>query len=137
MSSPFDDLMAAADAAVLGSYGETEGATLTPRLRSEYSAGAADPERDEMTVTGVYSAGPSEGQMRGSNTGSEMVGAARFSTTAAEFWMTAAQVAAIPYEISTGDLLTMDGQPGAPRFTVSSTQRTDLGDLNLILVREF
>lgn len=134
MPSPFDDLMADVDAAITEVFGEAEGATLRPRLNSQYAARAVDPARPALTVCGIFSAGPESSELRGMSK-HEFQGTTRLSTMTAEFWLSSAQAAAIPYEVAPGDLIEFPCRNGKT-FAIAAIQRTDLGDLNLILAVE-
>lgn len=136
MPSPFDALMAANDAAVMDAFGETEAAILRPRLASQYAARALDPARPECEVAGVFSAAaPADMRIRGNAEG-EYAGTTRLASTAPEFWISPDNVALIPYVVAVGDLILFPCRSGSPVYAVARIQRTDIGDLNLILVSE-
>ena len=134
MASPFDDLDATASAALVAGFGEA--AIIIPRAPAQYVESAGDADRDQHKVQGIFSAGPARVSFRGQSVGVEMVGATQVATAAAEFWMSAEQVAALPYAPKKGDLLVMVDQPGAPKYAVSARQPTDQGDLTLHLLVE-
>lgn len=133
MSSPFDALDAALSHAVLAAFGETEQAMLRPVARSAYAVAASDPSRPARPVRGIFSAAPVETQPKGNAVGGEWSGSTRFSSSAAEFWISAADVAAIPYRIATGDRIEFPGRAGSPAYSVADLHQTSAGDLNLIL----
>ncbi|MBY0400954.1 hypothetical protein K2X89_11705 [Myxococcota bacterium] len=135
MSSPFDALDAALSRVVMDRFGETEGALLRPRTVSQYAGRAADPARPETTICGIFSAGPGDAPIRGNSTG-EFAGTTRLASMSVELWLPAGEVAAIPFEIAVGDLIELSDRAGAPVYSVARVQKTDLGDANLILVRE-
>lgn len=135
MSSPFDALIAQADAAAMASFGETQDAMLRPRTRSEFAEGA-DSLRPARPIRGVFSDAPAEALPKGNATGAEFKGVTRMSVQKAEFWLSPAVVAAIPYRIATGDQIEFPARPGAPVYAVSDLHETNAGDLNLILVKE-
>lgn len=135
MPSPFDALIAAADGAVMGVHGESVAAVLTPRLRTQYAARGSDPARPSTTIAGVFTEAPAVDQIRGQAVG-EFAGTTRLGSAAPEFWLPASTVAALPYAIAQGDLVTFPGRAGAPVYSVSHIQPTGLGDLNLVLARE-
>lgn len=134
MPSPFDDLIADVDAAIIETFGENEGAVLRPRLQTQYAARPLDPARPPVNVSGVFSAGAAVDELRG-RAKHEYVGTTALSSMTAEFWLPPEEVAAIPYEIATGDLIEFPERGGAT-YAVAAIQRTDLGDLNLILAVE-
>lgn len=130
MASPFDALDAALSASCVGAFGEA--ATLRPRTNSQYSDHAPDPLRPEAQISGVYSAGPGEVPIKGATQNGGFQGATRFATMRAEFWVPAEAVAALPYKVAKHDLIILDDRGGLP-YEIVAVQRTDLGDLNLIL----
>jgi hypothetical protein len=133
MSSPFDALDGALSRAVMSVFGEDLPATLRPRTRSEYAEGA-DSARPERQIRGVFSESHDTAQLRGAAMNAEQSGVSRLSLQLAEFFIPAEGVRAIPYAIRQGDRVAFPGRPGAPVYTISDTQKTDTGDLNLILV---
>lgn len=132
MPSPFDALDAALSGAVLSAFGETVSATLRPRTRSEYAV-AADPARPERQLRGVFSAAPDDPKLRGAAMGAEFSGGTRLSVTLAEYWVAAADLAALPYAIKPGDALVFPGRAGSPVYSISDLHQNETGDVNLIL----
>ncbi len=132
MASPFDDLDALISGAIGDAFGEV--AVLRPRLSSQYVERADDPTRPIATVAGVFSAGTSDEQLR--SMGAELTGRTRLASQSAEFWLPAEQVQALVARPVKGDALTLTGRDGAPVYSISQVQPSDMGDLNLILVRE-
>lgn len=129
MPSPFDALDAALSASCLDAFGEQ--AVLKPRRATDFSQ-IADPERQEVEIVGVYSAGPGETPIKGKSTGGEFSGPTRFATMRAEFWIDAETIAYLPYKIATGDLIVLTDR-GGKVYEVVAAQPTDMGDVNLIL----
>lgn len=134
MPSPFDDLHDEISGVIVDEFGETR-AQLRPRINSEYKGRIADPARDIVLVYGVFTYVPADEKIGGSAQG-EYSGPTRLATSAAEFWMSAASLALLPYEIAVGDLLVMLDRPNSPAFAVSRMQPSHMGDVNLILVKE-
>lgn len=134
MASMFDDLDAALSGAISGAFAEA--AVLRPRVSAQYVERADDPNRASATITGIYSAGPAEDQLKGSARGAEFVGTSRLSSESAEFWIAKAQVTLLGWLPAKGDALTLTARPGAPVFSISKVEPTDMGDINLIIVRE-
>lgn len=134
MASMFDDLEAALSGAISGAFAEA--AVIRPRVSTQYVERADDPNRPSATITGIYSAGPADDQLKGSSKGGEFVGSTRLSSETAEFWIAKAQVDLLGWMPSKGDALTLTARSGAPVFSISKVQPSDMGDLNLILVRE-
>jgi hypothetical protein len=134
MSAAFDDLDAVMSAAIVTAYGEV--AILRPRARQQYVERAADSDRTAVQIWGVFSSGPFEQPIKGQLVGNDNQGAMRLAGAKAEFWIGTAQVADMGFEPATGDLLELPGRPSEPGYAVSFVQRTDRGDLNLILTRE-
>lgn len=125
MAFSFDDM----DAAVRGVFGDA--ATLTPQAREQYTAGAGDPARPAQTIYGVFSAGPSHDGVSGRGEG-QRPGGTTLASEGFEFWMAAADVATIPYQVRRGDKLAV----GAITYIIAAVHSTDAGDANLILTRE-
>lgn len=108
---------------------------LRPWTRSEF-ADAADPDRPARQIRGVFSAAPEQSDMKGRTKGASVTGVTEFAVVACEFWVPAAEVAALPYDIRTGDRIQLTGRPGAPIYSVSVPQAYDTGDINLLLALE-
>lgn len=134
MGVAFDELDAAMSSAIVTAYGEV--GILRPRTRRQYVERAGDSDRPAVRVWGVFSSGPFEQPIKGQLVGNENQGALRFAGAKAEFWIGIAQVAEMGFEPSAGDMLELPGRPTEPAYAVSFVQRTDRGDLNLILTRE-
>jgi len=134
MPSFFDALDEALSAVVLDAFGETEAAVLRPRMASQYTERADDPDREPVDLSGVLSVGPAVEDMRGTARHDRHT-ATRLATAAGEFWVPACVLADIPYDIAVGDLILFPARADAA-YAVVSVQRTDLGDANLILVIE-
>lgn len=132
MPSPFDALDGALSRAVMSAFGESSDATLRPRTRSEYVEGA-DLSRPDWPIRGVFSESHDTAQLRGAAMNAQQSGVSRFSLHAAEFFLPAEVVQAMPYAIRQGDKVAFPARPGQPVYSVSDMQRTDTGDLNLIL----
>lgn len=135
MASPFDDLDADLSAAINDTFA-TDAAYLTPRTQTAYSEAAADPARPAKPVLGIFSAGAGQDTIQGRAKGKRFDGATRLSELRAEFWISAAAVASLGYEIETGDLLVITDRPDLPPYRVSNTQGTDMGDVNCLLTPE-
>ncbi len=134
MGGAFDDLEAGMSAAIVTAYGEV--ALLRPRTRPQYVERTADSDRNAFQIWGVFSSGPFEQPIKGQLVGNQNQGALRFAGAKAEFWIETAQAVEMGFEPSAGDLLELPGRPSEPAYAVSFVQRTDRGDLNLILTRE-
>lgn len=109
---------------------------LRPRRSTQYAERAEDPDRAEVTVLGIFSAGPVKDDLRGQARGGQMSGTTKFGATAAEFWIARAQVDALTMLPAKGDMITLTSRAGSPIYAISGVHHTDMGDLNLILVRE-
>lgn len=129
MPSPFDDLDGALSRAVMDAFGETVAASLRPRTISEYADGA-DPDRPARDIRGVFTEAHDVAQPRGA----EFSGVTRLSVHRAEFFIAAADLAAVPYAIRQKDRLAFPGRAGAPVYSIADMQRGDTGGLNLLLV---
>lgn len=127
--SDFDDL----DRAVMDAFG-AETAIIEPRRREQYAAGTADLDRPGASVRGVFSAAPATQGVEGAS-GEPRPGVTSVASEAAEFWISAAERAALDAAIRSGDRLRLVERGGEPTFIVSYVQNTDAGDANLILTR--
>ena len=134
MASMFDDFDAVLSEAIGGAFAEP--ALLRPRLSAQYAERAVDPDRAEVTVHGVFSAGPVKDDLRGQARGGQMSGTTKLASTAAEFWIAKAQVDALSALPAKGDTITLTSRAGSPVYAISAAHHTDMGDLNLILVQE-
>lgn len=130
----FNDLDARTSAAVKGVFAEP--ALLRPRQSTQYRERSADPDRDEATVHGIFSAGPAQEDLSGQAQGGKLSGTTKLASTAVEFWIAKAQVDALPWVPVTGDALVLTARSDAPVHAVTRIATTDLGDLTLTLVRE-
>ena len=134
MASVFDDLDRMASGAALQTFGEE--AILRPRRASQYVEAAADADRYSVTVRGVFSAHAAQSDLRGQARGSEFSGTSRLVSEQSEFWIASIDAEALGFRPAKGDLLILPGRSGAPSYAVSSVHPTNMGDLNLLLVRE-
>ena len=134
MVSRFDALDAAASSAVVTAYGEQ--AVLRPRRSEQYVERTADAERNAVTVWGVFSARPTSFDLHGQARGAELDGATRVNAAQSEFWIVRDQAEALSFRPAKGDSLNLPGRPGCPAYAISAIQPTNMGDLNLLLVRE-
>ena len=134
MASMFDDLDASISGVIKDAFAEV--AVHRPRVSVQYVARAADPDRPQHLIYGVFSAGPADDQLKGASRGSEFSGTTRVASASAEFWIAKAQVAALTALPAKGDTITLTSRAASPTYAVSSVQHTDMGDLNLILVWE-
>jgi len=113
-----------------------EPAQLHPRLSGQYAERAIDPDRLDATLHGIFSARPAQDDLRGQARGGQMSGTTKLASTSAEFWIAKAQVAALAALPTKGDTIMLTSRTGSPLYAISLVQHTDMGDLNLILVRE-
>ena len=130
----FDDLDAQVSGTIDAAFGEV--AVLRPRVSAQYAERAEDPSRQVTTVTGVFSAGPSEAPLKGVSTGAAFSGGTRVVSQSAEFWLAAETVQSLVARPQKGDALTLTGRAGAPVYALSQVHPSDMGDLTLILVLE-
>lgn len=134
MASVFDELDRMASSAALQTFGED--AILRPRRASQYVEAAADADRYCVTVWGVFSAHAAQSDLRGQARGGEFTGASRLVSEQSEFWIASVDAEALGFRPAKGDLLILPGRSGAQTFAVSAVHPTNMGDLNLLLVRE-
>ncbi len=130
----FHDLDAAVSGAIDGAYAEA--AVHRPRVSAQYVERRPDPDRSHHLIHGVFSAGPSDAQLKTAARGASFSGATRLASVSAAFWIARTQVDALTALPAKGDTITLISRAGAPVYGVSSIQHTDMGDLTLILVRE-
>ena len=134
MSSAFDAFDASLSAATVQAFGET--VILRPRLSSQYVEAAADADRHSVTIRGVFSAHAAVSDLRGQGRGGEFTGTSRLVSEQSEFWIARADAEVIGFRPAKGDLLTLSGRPGMAAFSIVAVHPTNMGDLNLLLVRE-
>lgn len=127
--SAFDDFDAEISAIVEAEFGDV--AVFSPQISGEFTASQADPSRPQRSLTGVFSSGPvSERAYRGEKPGS---GAAheRFAQSAT-LWVSAANIATLPYDLAPGDAVAVRGM----KFTISEMMATDRGDIEFGLIKD-
>ena len=134
MISAFDGFDEQASAAIVLAFGED--AVLIRRLSSQYVERTVDPEQAAVTVRGVFSAHAANSDLRGQGRGSEVSGTTRITSEQSEFWIAREQADGLGFRPARGDQLSLPGRPGAPSFAISAIHPTNMGDLNLLLVRE-
>ncbi len=134
MTSPFDALDALASGAAVEEFGEE--AVLVPRRGGQYAEAAADADRTAMLVRGIFSAHAAPSNLRGQSRGGEFKGTTRMVSELSTFWIAAAQVAALGFRPTKGDLLRLPERPGSLAYAIAAVHPTSMGDLNLLLVRE-
>lgn len=128
----FEDFDATASAAVSSVFAEP--AHFIPRVSSQYAVRASDPDRPEVAVTGVFSAGAAQQGLDGQAGG--FSGGTQVTSSSATFWIAKAQADALTAPPAKGDALILTNRADQPRYAVSAFHHSDLGDLTLILVRE-
>lgn len=125
--SIFDDLDAELSSAMEDEFGDM--AVFSPRVPSEYGAALVDPARPEKQVRGIYSSGPVirklDGDARGNQFNTKQV------SEVLVFWISAAALAALGYDVRKDDQLTIAGKPKP--FRVVAVMATDRGDVELHL----
>lgn len=134
MASMFDDLDAMASDAIGDVFHEE--AVLRPRRSSQYAERAVDPDRGQALVFGVFSAGPADGELKGQAVGAKFTGSTRISSMSAEFWIPRVEVEQMVHRPQKGDAIILTERPGCPTYAISQVEPSDMGDLNLILVRD-
>jgi hypothetical protein len=134
MASAFDAFDEQAAAAIILAFAED--AILTPRILSQYVEAAADTDRHSARVRGVFSAHAAVSDLRGQGRGGEFTGTSRLVNEQSEFWIARADAEVIGFRPAKGDLLTLSGRTGMAAFSIVAVHPTNMGDLNLLLVRE-
>jgi hypothetical protein len=134
MATAFEALDENLSAALSGAFAEP--ALLRPRVSTQYAERSADPDRLEAMTYGIFSAGPTQEDLRGQARGGQMSGTTRLSTAAAEFWIAKPQIDQLPWLPITGDVVVLTARSGQQIYAISRVAPSDLGDLTLMLVRE-
>jgi hypothetical protein len=129
---PFEDFDAAASAVLSSVFAEP--ARFIPRVLSQYAVRASDPDRPEVAVTGVFSAGAAQQGLDGQASG--FSGGTQVTSSSATFWIAKAQADALTALPAKGDAIRLTNRADQPRYGISAVQHTDMGDITLILVRE-
>jgi hypothetical protein len=134
MSNAFEAMDETLSAALSSAFAEP--ALLRPRMPTQYAERSVDPDRPEAMTYGIFSAGPAQEDLRGQARGRQMSGTTKLASTAAEFWIAKAQAEELTALPAKGDAIILTGRAGRPVYAISAVHHTDMGDLNLILVRE-
>ena len=113
-----------------------EPALLRPRMSTQYAERSVDPDRPDAMTFGIFSAGPSQEDLRGQVRGGQMSGTTKLSTAAAEFWIAKPQIDQLPWLPITGYAVVLTARSGQPSYAISRVATSDLGDLTLILIQE-
>lgn len=127
--SVFDDIDAELASAMEDEFGDT--AVLSPIIKTEYGEAPSDPARPSKPVKGIFSSGPVIGKLDGDSRGQAFN--VRRATEVASFWLSAAEVAAIGYDIKPEDRLTVTGRSTV--FRVVAVLPTSQGDAELHLTQ--
>ena len=135
MTAAFEAFDETLSATVSSAFAEP--ALLRPRVSTQYTERSADPGRPEAMTYGIFSAGPSQEDLRGQARGGQMSGTTKLSTTAAEFWIAKPQIDQLRWLPITGDAVVLTARSGQPIYAISRVAPSDLGDLTLMLVREY
>ncbi|MCI5078717.1 hypothetical protein [Oricola sp.] len=134
MTSPFDAFDTLLCGAMADRFGEV--AVHRPRVLEQYAERRADQDRHAQAMTGIFSAGPADTRLKGSARSGDFSGTTRLAGLSAEFWIAADMVAALADRPRKGDTLVLTARAGQPVYAITMVAPSDMGDLNLILVRE-
>jgi len=108
---------------------------ILPRISSEYTDDAPDPDRSPTQPFVVVSLTPTTENFDGSRQGSKINTSTRLSMREAAIWFTPAAYAALMYELREGDRVVMIERPNEPPYKVSRAPETsDRGDVVVSLV---
>ena len=132
--SAFDDLDAHLQA--VAQYVFAEDALLEPRVPQQYVEAAADADRMQAKLSGVFSIAPAVMGLKGHVEGRNMPGSTRIASAQAEFWVSAAEVHCAGFRPARGDRLVLCSRPETPSYSISTVQEAGGGDLTLVLVVE-
>ena len=134
MATAFEALDETLSATVSRAFAEP--ALLRPRVSTQYAERTADSDRAATVTYGIFSAGPTQEDLRGQARGGQLSGTTKLSTAAAEFWIAKPQIDQLPWLPITGDAVILTARSGQPIYAISRVASSDLGDLTLMLVRE-
>lgn len=134
MTAAFEALDENLSAALSSAFAEP--ALLRPRVSTQYTERSTDPDRAATVTYGIFSAGPSQEDLRGQARGGQMSGTTKLSTAAAEFWIAKPQIDQLPWLPITCDAVILTARSGQPIYAISRVATSNFGDLTLILVRE-
>ena len=134
MATAFEALDETLSAALSSAFAEP--ALLRPRVSTQYTERSTDPNRAATVTYGIFSAGPTQEDLRGQAHGGQMSGTTKLSTAAAEFWIAKPQIDQLPWLPITGDAAVLTARSGQPSYAISRVATSDLGDLTLILIQE-
>lgn len=134
MTAAFEALDETLSAALSSAFAEP--ALLRPRVSTQYTERSTDPDRAATVTYGIFSAGPTQEDLRGQARRGQMSGTTKLSTAATEFWIAKPQIDQLPWLPITGDAVILTARSGQPMYAISRVALSDLGDLTLILVRE-
>ena len=132
--SAFDDLDSHLQAVTQQVFAED--ALLEPRVAQQYVEAAADADRMQIKLTGVFSIAPAVMGLKGHVEGRNMPGSTRIASAQAEFWVSAAEVQCAGFRPARGDRLVLCSRQGSPTYAISAVQEAGGGDLTLVLVVE-
>lgn len=133
MSAMWKRLDALAGRAVSAAFGEA--VLVKPTLESDYTDNAPDTSRPERTIRGVFALEHDTEDFRGQRTRGEFSGVGRMANAAAYLQITAADYAALGYEVRRADRVVLTEQDGSPVYVVALNQPLDDGNVVLALTR--
>ena len=134
MATAFEAMDETLSAALSSAFAEA--VLLRPRGSTQYAERTADPDRPEKMTYGIFSAGPTQEDLRGQARGGQMSGTTKLSTATVEFCIAKPQIDQLLWLPITGDAVVLRARSGQPTYAISRVATSDLGDLTLILVRE-
>lgn len=128
MPSPFDEIDAAAQAAIDETFGE--GIRVRPMRGGNY-AKAGDPDRPARDLRATVSRAPAVSAANYPSTNRKAAGVAASPT---EIWIDRAAYASLGYELRRGDVIVLADDEGAPEFIATAVHPADNGDVQIPLV---
>lgn len=110
---------------------------LLPRVGGQYAARKADTARSPVELSAVFTGEGEQSPPGGSRLRpAHFKGTSRATMMAANLWLSAEQVAALPWRPRAGDQVVLSARQPVETYAVSALEPNDLGDLVLVLVLE-
>jgi hypothetical protein len=112
-----------------------EAVLVSPRASTDH-ARAPDLSRPEQVITAIVSIGKADETLAATNSGGDFRKGRFVGVAESSVWISAAQWAALGYDLIEGDLLTLVDRADQPKFTVMLPGSSDLGDYSVTITAE-